>query len=277
MTQTNDNLQKSPLGKNSAYINTYTPSLLFPISRKAKRNEIGIDQTLPFTGVDIWTGYEISWLNNKGKPFVAIGEFRIPCESPNIVESKSLKLYLTSYSGSKIGSLEQVRQMIEKDLTASAGAPVKVSLFAVDAESLTPGRLQGLCLDELDIECTQYMPEPSLLSSKGEAVEEILYSHLLKSNCLVTGQPDWGSIEISYRGPKIDHEGLLKYIVSLRDHNEFHEQCVERIFTDLMRTCRPEWLSVYARYTRRGGLDINPYRVSLGSTGQPNNIRLARQ
>jgi 7-cyano-7-deazaguanine reductase len=273
----NEQLQDSPLGKTAAYINTYTASLLFPIPRKIKRDEIGIHQELPFTGVDIWTGYELSWLNLKGKPSVAIADFRIPCESPNIVESKSLKLYLTSFSGSKFESVEQVKHTIEKDLSASTGAPVKLEVLSVDAESLMPSRLQGTCLDSLDVECSQYMPDPSLLSAKGEKVEEVLYSHLLKSNCLVTGQPDWGSIEISYRGSKIDHAGLLKYIVSLRNHNEFHEQCVERIFSDLKRMCQPEWLSVYARYTRRGGLDINPFRVTVGSPAQPKNLRLTRQ
>jgi 7-cyano-7-deazaguanine reductase len=278
MNHTADTYQNSPLGKTSAYINTYTPSLLFPIPRKTKRDEIGVGQTLPFTGVDIWTGYELSWLNAKGKPMVAIGEFRIPCESPNIIESKSLKLYLSSFNGSKFESFEHVKQVIEKDLSASTGSQVKVNLFSVDEESLHPVRFQGLCLDSLDIDCSQYMPEPSFLSANGGSVKEVVYSHLLKSNCLVTGQPDWGSIEISYHGPKIDHAGLLKYIISLRNHNEFHEQCVERIFCDLKRMCEPQWLSVYARYTRRGGLDINPYRVSLGLPWlQPTNQRLIRQ
>lgn len=275
-THSKDDLVSSPLGKTTTYINTYTPSLLFPIPRKTKRDEIGIE-TLPFTGVDIWTAYEVSWLNLKGKPHVAIGEFRIPCESPNIIESKSLKLYLSSFTGSKFESIEQVKQLIEKDLSANTGSQVKVDLFSVDEPSLAPGHLQGRCLDSLDVECTQYMPDPTLLKTNGEMVEEVVYSHLLKSNCLVTGQPDWGSIEIAYRGSKIDHGSLVKYIVSLRDHNEFHEQCVERIFCDLKRVCQPQWLSVYARYTRRGGLDINPFRVSTGSTQQPKNLRLARQ
>jgi 7-cyano-7-deazaguanine reductase len=278
MNDAKGSLQNSPLGKTSTYINTYTPSLLFPIPRKAKRDEIGIDQLLPFTGVDIWTGYELSWLNTKGKPEVFIGEFRVPCESPNIIESKSLKLYLTSFSGSRFETPEQVKRIIEKDLSASTGSQVKVDVLSVDEESLTPVRLQGIRLDDLDIECSQYMPDPSLLCANGEIIEEVVYSHLLKSNCLVTGQPDWGSIEIAYRGPKIDHARLLKYIVSLRDHNEFHEQCVERIFCDLNHACKPQWLSVYARYTRRGGLDINPYRVSPGASArQPKNRRLLRQ
>ena len=269
-------LNNSPLGKASAYINTYTPSLLFPIPRKIKRDEIEISDQLPFTGVDIWTGYELSWLNSKGKPSVAIAEFWIPCESPNIIESKSLKLYLNSLSNSQFESFDHVKSTIEKDLCESTGSEVTVKIFSTE-DTLTFGRLQGKCLDNLDIECSQYMPDPQLLRTSTEVVDEVVYSHLLKSNCLVTGQPDWGSIEIAYRGPKINHEGLLKYIVSLRDHNEFHEQCVERIFCDLSKICKPQWLSVYARYTRRGGLDINPYRVSSGSQLQPKNIRLTRQ
>jgi 7-cyano-7-deazaguanine reductase len=277
LKQSNNVLNDAPLGKSSAYINTYTPSLLFPIPRKIKRDEIGIHDQLPFTGGDIWTGYELSWLNLKGKPTVAIGEFWIPCESTHIIESKSLKLYLNSLSNSRFESIDHVKAIIEKDLSERVGSKITVKIVSTEESSLSFGQLRGKCLDDLDIECSQYMPDPSLLSSGHEVADEIVYSHLLKSNCLVTGQPDWGSIEIAYRGPKINHEGLLKYIVSLRDHNEFHEQCVERIFCDLTKICNPHWLSVYARYTRRGGLDINPYRVSPGSEPHPGNVRLTRQ
>lgn len=270
-------LNDTPLGKASAYISTYTPALLFPISRNIKRDEIGINKQLPFTGVDIWTGYELSWLNLKGKPSVAMGEFWIPCESPNIIESKSFKLYLNSLNNSRFESLEQVSTLIEKDLLESVGTKIIVKISSVEESSFNLGSLRGKSLDNLDIECSQYTPNPQLLSTINEIVDEVVYSHLLKSNCLVTGQPDWGSIEIAYRGPKINHEGLLKYIVSLRDHNEFHEQCVERIFCDLKKYCHPQWLSVYARYTRRGGLDINPYRVSPNSPPHPTNTRLIRQ
>ena len=270
-------LDDSPLGKNSAYISTYTPSLLYPIPRKIKRDEIGIKDQLPFTGMDIWTGYELSWLNSKGKPCVAIGEFWIPCESTCIIESKSLKLYLNSLSNSKFESIDQIESVIEKDLSERAGSKVTAKILSVDETSMLCGRLDGKCLDDLDIECSQYTPNPQLLSTSNEMVEEKLYSHVLKSNCLVTGQPDWGSIEITYKGSKINHEGLLKYIVSLRNHNEFHEQCIERIYCDIIQHCKPKWLSVYARYTRRGGLDINPYRVSPGSEPRPVNTRLTRQ
>jgi 7-cyano-7-deazaguanine reductase len=277
LKKSDQSLNDAPLGKTSAYINTYTPSLLFPIPRKIKRDEIGIKDQLPFGGIDIWTGYELSWLNAKGKPSVAIAEFRIPCESPNIIESKSFKLYLNSFNNSRFESFDQVRSILEKDLSERVGAQIQVQLFSAEDPTLSFGKLRGISLDNLDVECTQYMPDSKLLSTSSEVVDEIIFSHLLKSNCLVTGQPDWGSIEIAYRGPKINHEGLLQYIVSLRDHNEFHEQCVERIFCDLNTICKPEWLSVYARYTRRGGLDINPYRVSPGSHPQPENVRLTRQ
>jgi 7-cyano-7-deazaguanine reductase len=277
LQQSNPALNNAPLGKTSAYINIYTPSLLFPIARKTKRNEIGIQDQLPFTGVDIWTGYELSWLNTKGKPIVAITEFWIPCESPNMIESKSLKLYLNSFNNSRFESVDHVKRTLEKDLSENIENQVTVKIFSIEEVSLTFGQLKGHCLDHLDIECSQYMPDPHLLSTSGEIINEVFHSHLLKSNCLVTGQPDWGSIEIAYQGPKINQEGLLKYIVSLRDHNEFHEQCVERIFCDLSKICQTQWLSVYARYTRRGGLDINPYRVSIGSKAQPENMRLIRQ
>jgi 7-cyano-7-deazaguanine reductase len=272
-----NSLKEAPLGKASAYINTYTPSLLFPIPRKNKREEIGIREKLPFTGIDIWNGYELSWLNQKGKPMVAIAEFRLPCESPCIIESKSFKLYLNSLNNSRFDSSNHVKVALEKDLTQSVGSQVTVKIISVDDAPVVEGQLRGQCLDTLDIECSEYMPNPQLLRISNEKTEEILYSHLLKSNCLVTGQPDWGSIEIAYLGPKIDQEGLLKYLVSLRDHNEFHEQCVERIFCDLKNHCHCEWLSVYARYTRRGGLDINPFRVSTGTPPDVTNVRQARQ
>lgn len=277
LKQSGNALDASPLGKSSTYINTYTPNLLFPIPRKIKRDEIRIKDQLPFTGVDIWTGYELSWLNSKGKPVVAIGEFWIPCESPFIIESKSFKLYLNSFNNSRFETADQVKAIIEKDLSDRAGAEIKVNLYSTESEHLRLGKLRGQCLDDLDIDCSQYTPDPRLLTTGKEVIQETVYTHLLKSNCLVTGQPDWGSIEIMYRGPKINHENLLRYIVSLRDHNEFHEQCVERIYCNLMEFCRPEWLSVYARYTRRGGLDINPYRVSPGSDPIPSNTRLTRQ
>lgn len=270
-------LTEAPLGKKSAYENHYNPSLLFPVPRMLKRDEIGITGQLPFKGYDIWNGFEISWLNLKGKPTVAVGEFRFPCDSPNIIESKSFKLYLNSFNNSQFESFEQVRTLMIDDLSKNAGAPVEVQLFKMNEVQHEFAKLAGQCLDELDVECSSYQPDLSTLFSEGPEVEETLYSDLLKSNCLVTGQPDWASLQIEYKGQKINPEGLLKYIVSLRDHNEFHEQCVERIFMDILRTCKPKTLSVYARYTRRGGLDINPFRTNRETLPRMNNFRLIRQ
>ncbi len=277
MNKTDENLIAAPLGKKSAYENKYNPRLLFPIPRKTKRDEISIPTRLPFTGFDIWTAFEMSWLNPKGKPMVALGEFRIPCESPNIIESKSLKLYLNSFNNSHFESFEKVKATIQSDLSHAAGMSVQVEVRPLNQAGRTISDLEGKCLDHLDIECTEYQPNTSFLKTDSSLVNEVLYSDLLKSNCLVTGQPDWGSIEIRYSGNRINHEGLLKYIVSLRDHNEFHEQCVERIFSDILRNCSPMELTVYARYTRRGGLDINPFRTNSKSVSNLTNHRLLRQ
>ncbi|HIB3373345.1 NADPH-dependent 7-cyano-7-deazaguanine reductase QueF [Pseudomonas aeruginosa] len=271
--------EHSPLGKTSEYVSSYTPSLLFPISRTAKWAELGLSaETLPYRGVDIWNCYELSWLTPTGKPVVAIGEFSIPADSPNIIESKSFKLYLNSLNQSAFDSREALRAVLEKDLSAAAGAPVGVRLRSLDEVAEEGiGRLPGRCIDELDIAVDGYeQPRPELLRcDAGRIVEEQLYSHLLKSNCPVTGQPDWGTLVVDYRGPALDPASLLAYLVSFRQHQDFHEQCVERIFLDLQRLLQPQALSVYARYVRRGGLDINPYRSLAG--GAPDNRRLVRQ
>jgi 7-cyano-7-deazaguanine reductase len=270
----------SPLGKPSTYSSEYDPALLFPISRAEKRSELGIGGSLPFFGVDIWNAYEVSWLNLRGKPQVAIATLTVPAESPNIVESKSLKLYLNSLNNVRLGGADAVLDLLRSDLSAGFGAAVHVGLTTADAFSKTGmGELEGLLLDRLDIQVEQYTPDPSLLKSdRDEApVEETLVSHLLKSNCLITGQPDWASIQIRYVGPAIDQEGLLKYLIGFRQHNEFHEQCVERIFMDLLRRCQPHKLAVYARYTRRGGIDINPWRSNFSTGHRPSNLRNARQ
>lgn len=271
--------EHSPLGKTSEYVSSYTPSLLFPISRTAKWAELGLSaETLPYRGVDIWNCYELSWLTPAGKPVVAIGEFSIPADSPNIIESKSFKLYLNSLNQSAFDSREALRAVLEKDLSAAAGAPVGVRLRSLDEVAEEGiGRLPGRCIDELDIAVDGYeQPRPELLRcDAGRIVEEQLYSHLLKSNCPVIGQPDWGTLVVDYRGPALDPASLLAYLVSFRQHQDFHEQCVERIFLDLQRLLQPQALSVYARYVRRGGLDINPYR-SLAEVA-PDNRRLVRQ
>ncbi|AMO98526.1 queuine synthase [Collimonas arenae] len=272
--------EASPLGKPSTYQTQYQPSLLFPIARLGKREEIGISGTLPFFGVDIWNAYEVSWLNLRGKPQVAIATFTVPADSPNIVESKSFKLYLNSFNQTKLADADALLQLLRQDLSAGFGAPVHVTLTTAEGFSgLKLQEPQGLLLDRLDIEVDQYQPNPALLKADPNQVviEETLVSHLLKSNCLVTGQPDWGSVQIHYVGAAIDQESLLKYLISFRDHNEFHEQCVERIFMDIMRNCAPQKLSVYARYTRRGGLDINPWRSNFSTAQPPSNCRQARQ
>ena len=276
---TPDTPQDSPLGKPATYKSEYDAALLFPIARQGKRDELGLTGTLPFFGIDIWNAYEVSWLNMRGKPQICIASFMIPADSPNIVESKSFKLYLNSFNQTRLGGTDALLELLRADLSAATGAPVQVTLtLPEDFGKQKIGTLDGLLLDRLEIEVDQYTPDIALLKTASEEapVEEVLVSHLLKSNCLVTGQPDWGSVQIRYVGPAIDQEGLLKYLIGYRNHNEFHEQCVERIFMDLMRHCRPQKLAVYARFTRRGGLDINPFRASWPQA-LPANTRTARQ
>ncbi|MGE4303466.1 MAG: NADPH-dependent 7-cyano-7-deazaguanine reductase QueF [Novosphingobium sp.] len=271
--------EHSPLGKSSAYIATYSPDLLFPIPRAPKWAELGLTaETLPYRGVDIWNCYELSWLLSSGKPVVAIGEFEIPADSPNIIESKSFKLYLNSLNQSVFASREALLEVVSRDLSAAAGKPVAVRLRTLDevgAEGIAA--LPGRCIDELEIAIEHYdQPRAELLRcDPARQVEDCLHSHLLKSNCPVTGQPDWGSVVVEYRGAALQPESLLAYLVSFRQHADFHEQCVERIFLDLQRLLRPEKLTVYARYVRRGGLDINPYRST--ETLSVDNRRLVRQ
>ena len=271
--------EHSPLGKSSEYVSSYSPELLFPISRETKWNELGLTaETLPYKGVDYWNCYELSWLTASGKPVVAIGEFAIPADSPNIIESKSFKLYLNSLNQSVFEGAEALARVLERDLSAAAGAPVAVrvrSLAEVEAEGVAP--LAGACIDELDLVIDNYShPHPELLKVEPVAADEALYSHLLKSNCPVTGQPDWGTVAVEYKGPnRLDHASFLAYLVSFRQHADFHEQCVERIFLDLQRLLMPERLTVYARYVRRGGLDINPCRSTHEC--RVDNRRLVRQ
>ena len=275
----------SQLGKASAYVDRYDASLLFPLPRAPKREEIGIAGRVPFFGADMWTAFELSWLTPRGKPQVALAHITVPCESTHIVESKSFKLYLNSFNNTRFADVSEVQARLRADLSAAVwhGGPmqssvgVKVLLPEVfDREPVH--ELDGLLIDRLDIDCDRYTPEPGLLTAEfdEQPVEETLVSNLLKSNCLVTGQPDWGSVQIRYSGPQIDQAGLLRYLVSFRNHNEFHEQCVERIFMDVWTRCKPVRLAVYARYTRRGGLDINPFRTSHPSA-LPANVRTARQ
>lgn len=268
----------SPLGKSSTYVSRYDPSLLFGIARATKWHELGFNaDSLPYVGADVWNCYELSWLLPSGKPVVAIGQFIVPADSANIIESKSFKLYLNSFNQSVYSSFAEVQAVLVADLTQVAQATVQVelkTLQTVTAEGLHEP--QGKCIDDLDINISQYQ-DPSLeqLTCGSEMVEEQLYSHLLKSNCPVTGQPDWGTLQVHYRGVALDHASLLVYLVSFRQHQDFHEQCVERIFLDLKNCLKPAFLSVSARYVRRGGLDINPYRCT--EHGAVENLRLARQ
>jgi 7-cyano-7-deazaguanine reductase len=267
------------LGQKTDYANQYDPSLLQPVPRSLNRDDLKLGDELPFQGCDIWTLYELSWLNEKGLPQVAVGEVSIPATSANLIESKSFKLYLNSFNQTRFSDWDQVEKTLIQDLSACAGEEVTVAVRSVvDYTDSVIVTMAGECIDEQDIEITSYDFDDALLANaiEDKLVEESLHSHLLKSNCLITNQPDWGSVEIRYRGQKINREALLRYIVSFREHNEFHEQCVERIFTDIMKYCQPESLTVYARYTRRGGLDINPYRSNVDA--QPNhNQRMARQ
>lgn len=256
----------SQLGKNTLYCNQYDSSLLFSILRQQKRDELGISlDKLPFVGLDIWTAYEISWLNLKGKPVVSVADFSFPAESPNLIESKSFKLYLNSFNGSKFATPKEVLKLMIADLSCICGAEVYAEFRLVTDDDLLLSHLPGVCLDDIDIEINTYKVDANLLklTHSTEIVFETLNSHLLKSNCLVTGQPDWGSLVVRYEGREIKPESLLRYIISFRNHDEFHEQCVERIFTDIMKQCQPKKLTVYARYVRRGGLDINPYRSNF--------------
>ncbi len=278
-------LQGSALGQTSAYVDRYDPTLLFPIPRAEKRAEIGVLAQPPFLGADLWTAYELSWLNLRGKPQVAIAHVMVPCESTHIIESKSFKLYLNSFNNTPFADAQAVQQRLREDVSAAVwrGGPVQVSanvrlIAPEDFDREAVQELDGLSLDRLDIDCDRYEPAPELLTAAfdEQPVDETLTSRLLKSNCLVTGQPDWGSVQIRYTGPQIDQAGLLRYIVSFRNHHEFHEQCVERIFMDIWTRCKPTRLAVYARYTRRGGLDINPWRASYPGP-MPANVRTARQ
>lgn len=276
----------SPLGKTSAYVEQYAPELLYPIARAPQRGQLGLDGPLPFVGTDIWTAYELSWLNQRGKPQVAIARILIPAESSHIVESKSLKLYLNSFNGTRFDSATEVAGRMTQDIGAAiwGGGPVRASASVqlVEPEHFAREQmheLEGLSLDRLDIDCAPAQaPAPEWLrADTGQApVEESLCSQLLKSNCPVTGQPDWASVQIRYTGAPIDQAGLLRYLISFRSHNGFHEHCVERIFMDVQARCRPLKLSVYARYTRRGGLDINPWRSSHPGP-MPSLARTARQ
>ncbi len=274
------------LGQQSAYPNQYDPSLLFPIARSDNRSSLGLNSqsTPPFFGVDIWNAYELAWLNLKGKPQIALAEFIIPADSPNMIESKSFKLYLNSLNQHCFADFATVKTCLQHDLSQVLGTGLQVRLVQpceiTSNKKMAPiEELGGQLLDRLDIEVNSHQSVDLLLLKADHTsapITQTLVSHLLKSNCPVTGQPDWASVQIQYQGRPIDEEGLLRYLIGFRQLGEFHEHCVEKIFCDIKIQCQPEKLSVYARYTRRGGLDINPFRTDFNAAW-PNNIRHARQ
>jgi len=269
-----------PLGQQTSYPDHYEPERLFAVARAETRNKLGINtSSLPFFGLDRWHHYEVSWLEKSGKPHVAIAVLEYDCHSTFLVESKSLKLYFNSFNNTSFDSAEKVRQTIEHDLTQCVQHPVKVQLVELHMtnKTLLTSQMTGLCIDTLDVACTDYTPQPATLTTRATTVEESLYSHLLKSNCPVTHQPDWGSVQIDYRGKKIDEPGLLQYIISFRNHSDFHEHCIERIFLDILHHCEPEALTVRGQYTRRGGIDINPIRSTHPLTDTLTWTRLLRQ
>ena len=277
----NEIWENLPLGKASTYLTEYTPSLLKAIPRSLSRGmSRNIPTThLPFDGIDIWNAYELSWLNSKGKPEVALGEFFIPCTSPNLIESKSMKLYLNSFNQTRFSSRNEAERTIQEDLSAAVEKPVIVKLAGLDSPQATEiyTSMEGICLDSLDVNIKRYDHDPLLLKmlDEDQIVTESLYTHLFKSNCRITGQPDWASLYLHYQGHPLDHSALLQYLISFRDKTEFHEKCVEQIFMDLTQYCKIDKLTVYARYTRRGGIDINPFRSNFEKLNH--NKRLSRQ
>ncbi|KEQ13538.1 NADPH-dependent 7-cyano-7-deazaguanine reductase [Endozoicomonas montiporae] len=272
-----NSVEMSQLGKTSLYETEYNPSILFPIPRKEKQEQLGLDpQNLPYVGCDVWYAYEISWLNGRGKPVAMVARFELPCDSPCLIESKSFKLYLNSFNQSRFESVSAARETMVKDLSDAAGAPVKVELMTVaEMEVFGFSKAPGTCVDELDVAIDTYMYQPDFLTKGDGKVEEAIHSNLLKSNCPVTGQPDWGTIVVEYKGEAINHESFLRYICSFREHQEFHEQCAERVFTDIQQRFQMDELTVYAQYVRRGGLDINPWRSTHHK--ETNRLRLVRQ
>ena len=270
-------LVHSPLGRAVKHPDRLDSGLLFAVDRAPQRGELGFGAALPFGGVDLWTAYELSWLDAAGKPQVAIATFAVPADSPRLVESKSVKIYLTGFNLTRFGSGSEVAAALTRDLCNAVGATIEVTLTLPNGIGALPqAELSGVCLDALPIAVDRYLPVPEALAAAGPVRTESLYTRLFRSVCPITGQPDYACVQVNYHGARIDRAGLLRYLVSFRRHPGFHEHCVERIFADVWRRCRPETLSVYARFTRRGGIDINPYRSSAGGR-PPVHVRTARQ
>jgi len=279
-------ISDNPPGQQTVYPDSYAPELLFAVARGANRMQLNIaEDALPFHGFDLWHAYELSWLNASGKPVVAVGEFIIPCQSPNLIESKSLKLYLNSLNQLRIEGFSAARELISRDLADALGMTPVVRLsdlsnryLQIDTCTFDITTVKGESLDVLEVEADVFFPDSSLLEiSESGPVDEVLYSDLFKSNCPLTGQPDWGTVVINYRGSQIDHRALLRYIISYRNHQGFHEHCVEMMFRDIMQYCKPEALTLTIHFLRRGGLDINPIRSTSPVNMQEKFARLIRQ
>jgi 7-cyano-7-deazaguanine reductase len=270
-------LDDTPLGRRTEYIDQYMPALLCPVPRWDAREVLDLDpEKLPFHGVDLWNAYEVSWLDARGKPVVAMAEFSVPCNSRNLIESKSLKLYINSFANSRFESLHRVRALMERDLSDCAGGPVDVRLLSLDEAAREPWlELGGDCIDRIELQVDEPEARVQLLTDQGAERTETLYSHLLRSLCPVTGQPDWATLVVRYTGAPISQVSLLRYVIALRNHQGFHEQIIEQVYTDILSQCVPRQLSVYGRFTRRGGLDINPFRSNFES--RPLNRRIVRQ
>lgn len=271
-----DATQTNPLGKTVKYPNKYDPKLLYSILRQEARNKLGLTESLPFMGQDVWNAYEVSWLDAKGMPRVVIAQFTIPCTSPYIIESKSFKLYLNSFNQQIFQDQNEVLTIMKKDLSEKADAAIEIQFYSPDKLSeLGFCQPSGECLDELDVTTNHYQRSPELLTTNSTQVAKTVYSHLFRSNCPITNQPDWASVFINYQGNEIEPHGLLQYLISYRNEHDFHENCVEQIFVDLLEVCQPDELSVQAFFLRRGGLDINPFRATTNI--KPKYFRLSRQ
>ncbi len=277
-------VQDSLLGRSAEYPRSLDAGILFPIARAQSRLSLplsGVDTAiLPFVGEDRWTAWELSWLDQRGKPQIAVARITVPADSPNLVESKSLKLYLNGYAARRFDHADAVLARIGADLAPVLGIAADVSLtVGAGVDTLAVSVLEGDSLDEQAIEISHgdAVAPQWLVAADGAAIEETLVTRLFRSNCPVTGQPDWADLQIRYRGPAIDHAGLLRYLVSFRDSREFHEHCVERIWLDIQARCQPQALLVHARFTRRGGIDINPWRAHDTSWAPSADIRGGRQ
>jgi len=270
-------MQELPLGRDVSYPETYAPDVLVPIDRQLARNALGIEEPLPFDGVDTWTAWELTWLSPSGRPNVAAARISVPASSASIVESKSMKLYLGSFAMSRYRSTDEVAAVIRRDLSTAAGTDVDVALVGESERSaLQPDTLPGDCLDSLDVDCNLDTPSADALVCDADVVvRESLHTHLFRSLCPVTGQPDTASVLLRYEGPKMDRASVLRYLVSFRRHQDFHEACVERMFIDMKTQCAPRRLGVYARFLRRGGIDINPWRCDDGESAPA--VRVWRQ